>query len=97
MDDTKQEQATLEGQPTPPTQPKTTLEEQLEGMRADLKYYEEGARALRDRLPADLDPALRGEAIAQSMLAARHLEDARMRLGKVLQYGVQGGVSKYDR
>jgi len=38
----------------------------------------------------------RGEAIANVMLAYRHLEDARMRLGKVLQ-AADGGVSVYDR
>jgi hypothetical protein len=32
------------------------------------------------------------EAIAQATLALRHVEDARMRIGKVLQYAVQGGV-----
>jgi len=37
-----------------------------------------------------------GEAAAQAMLAVRHLEDARMRLGKVIQHAVQGGISKYD-
>lgn len=36
------------------------------------------------------------EMIAQSKLALRHIEDARMRLGKVLQYG-RDGVSIYDR
>ena len=30
------------------------------------------------------------------MLSYRHLEDARMRLGKVMQQ-IQGGVSKYDK
>lgn len=37
-----------------------------------------------------------GEAIANIMLAYRHLEDARMRLGKVIQ-AVDGGVSIYDK
>lgn len=36
-----------------------------------------------------------GEMKANIMLAYRHLEDARMRLGKVMQQ-IQGGVSKYD-
>lgn len=44
--------------------------------------------------PADgVDP---GEAKANIMLAYRHLEDARMRLGKAIQ-AVEGGVSIYDR
>lgn len=37
-----------------------------------------------------------GEAIAVTVLAYRHLEDARMRLGKTIQ-ALDGGVSKYDR
>lgn len=42
---------------------------------------------------AGFDPS---EAGAQAMLAVRHLEDARMRLGKVLQY-LRDGVSSYDK
>ena len=37
-----------------------------------------------------------GEMIANIMLAYRHLEDARMRLGKVLQ-AQDGGISVYDK
>jgi len=37
-----------------------------------------------------------GEMIANIMLAYRHLEDARMRLGKVLQ-AQDGGTSIYDK
>jgi hypothetical protein len=36
------------------------------------------------------------EAVANLMLAYRHLEDASMRLGKVLQ-ALDGGVSVYDK
>lgn len=36
------------------------------------------------------------ESIANLVLAKRHLEDASMRLGKVLQH-LDGGVSAYDR
>jgi hypothetical protein len=36
-----------------------------------------------------------GEAIANVMLAYRHLEDASMRLGKAIQ-ALDGGVSVYD-
>ena len=36
------------------------------------------------------------EAIANIMLAYRHLEDASMRLGKVIQ-ALDGGVSVYDK
>lgn len=38
----------------------------------------------------------RGEMIANIKLAYRHLEDARMRLGKVIQ-AYKGGVSIYDQ
>ena len=41
------------------------------------------------------DKELNGEAIANAVLAFRHLEDAAMRLGKVLQ-ALNGGVSQYD-
>lgn len=37
-----------------------------------------------------------GEVYANVMLAVRHLEDARMRLGKVLQHA-RDGVSIYDQ
>lgn len=37
-----------------------------------------------------------GEALANVMLAYRHLEDARMRLGKVIQ-ALEGGVSVFDK
>ena len=38
----------------------------------------------------------KGECIANSILAIRHLEDARMRLGKVIQYA-ETGVSNFDK
>lgn len=41
-------------------------------------------------------PRQHAEMKANLMLAVRHLEDARMRLGKVLQYA-RDGVSSYDR
>lgn len=36
------------------------------------------------------------EVSAHMMLAVRHLEDARMRLGKAVQYACGGGVSVYE-
>ncbi len=39
---------------------------------------------------------LDGEAVANATLAYRHVEDASMRLGKVLQ-AIDGGVSVYDK
>ena len=41
-------------------------------------------------------PGQHGEMMANIMLAYRHLEDARMRLGKVLQ-AWDDGVSVYDK
>lgn len=41
--------------------------------------------------------ALANEAASQAELAIRGVEDARMRVGKVMQYALQGGVSKYER
>lgn len=40
-------------------------------------------------------PGQHAEMKANTMLAYRHLEDARMRLGKVMQQ-IQGGTSIYD-
>jgi hypothetical protein len=37
-----------------------------------------------------------GEASANAMLAYRHLEDASMRLGKLIQ-AIDGGISVYDK
>lgn len=43
-----------------------------------------------------LDGADYGEMKANIMLVFRHLEDARMRLGKVIQ-AMRGGTSVYDK
>ena len=57
-------------------------------------------RARLKALAADVlsmkDGMVDGEAIANVMLAYRHLEDASMRLGKVIQ-ALDGGVSVYDK
>jgi hypothetical protein len=50
----------------------------------------------RADVPQDAPAADRGEMIANVMLAYRHLEDARMRLGKAIQ-AYDGGVSVYDK
>jgi hypothetical protein len=42
------------------------------------------------------DSTFNGEAIANVMLAYRHLEDASMRLGKAIQ-AMDGGTSVYDK
>jgi hypothetical protein len=58
-------------------------------IRAQLKPLAADVLAMRDGLT---EP----EAIANVMLAYRHLEDASMRLGKVIQ-ALDNGVSVYDR
>ena len=57
--------------------------------RERIRYVAESVLAMRGGLDV-------GEAIANVMLAYRHLEDASMRLGKVIQ-ALDGGVSVYDK
>lgn len=74
------------------------LKEICDGLRKELLVIETTVRALKNRddfKGPDAFPGQHGEMIAQSMLAVRHLEDARMRLGKVLQYA-RDGVSILD-
>jgi hypothetical protein len=86
---------------TKPMPPKT-LEECLTDMRRRLKELEMEARSIVkcDDLNPDHRPqTFEGqcnEQKAQAMLAVRHIEDARMRLGKVIQYNGDG-VSCYDK
>jgi hypothetical protein len=62
---------------------------------ADIKVLKDDIRAMAQRgnLPANADT---DEMIANAMLAFRHAEDARMRLGKVIQ-ALEGGVSIFDK
>jgi hypothetical protein len=86
--------------PVPPTvDPRAvSLYEEANAARAGIK---ETARTV-NRLRLDAvqltaaGAAVDSEAIANAMLAYRHLEDASMRLGKVLQ-ALDGGVSVYDK
>ncbi len=80
-----------------------TIEEATTRLRARLLEIERAVRSLGDHPhlkavtgKAQAYPGQHGEMIAQSKLALRAVEDARMRLGKVLQYG-RDGVSIYDR
>lgn len=79
--------------------PEATLRAQVSEERENLKLSEVWVRKLKDseafKMP-DTFPGQRGEMIAQSMLAVRAIEEARMRLGKVLQYAGDG-VSIYDK
>jgi hypothetical protein len=88
MEDSKPEfinsQATI-----PPTAP--TLEDVCNRWRKELLDTEHYVRGLVTQAKVS------GEAAAQAMLAVRHLEDARMRLGKVIQHTSGGGVSRFDK
>jgi hypothetical protein len=66
-------------------------------LRAECLALEKKVRALPEHpdFVADTNDNF-GEMQAQKMLAVRHLEDARMRLGKVIQYA-EGGVSILDK
>lgn len=79
--------------------------------RTELKGYEDSCRMLSSRLHNLSVGSLHGlsvgaeglndtynihEAKSQMNLAYRHLEDARMRLGKVIQYGENQGKSCCD-
>jgi exonuclease VII small subunit len=67
--------------------------------RKECKELEEKVRALREFEDFKHDqayPYQHSEMLANIMLAVRHLEDARMRLGKVIQYS-GNGVSIYDK
>lgn len=64
---------------------------QIEGLIIHLKVHPE----LRADEPAK-EGVNYGEAVANIMLAYRHAEDARMRLGKVIQ-AMDGGTSVYDK
>lgn len=64
--------------------------QEVNNCRAVIKSVAEATLAIKSQ------PGLPPEAIANIMLAYRHLEDALMRLGKVLQ-ALDGGVSVYDK
>ncbi len=70
-----------------------TLEELCNDIRGALKEIEMKVRALAKSNDLNAEQTFEGqrsEQQAQAMLAVRHLEDARMRLGKVIQYNGNG-------
>lgn len=77
---------------TPKTVPEHLVStyEATNELRKHIKEVAKLAAALRQA------PFVTGEVAANSTLAYRHLEDASMRLGKVLQH-LDGGVSVYDK
>lgn len=66
-----------------------SLEDICNDMRKTALDLERQTRAI-------VNERLSGEPAAQAMLAVRHFEDARMRLGKVIQHTAGGGVSCWD-
>lgn len=75
------------------------IEEACNDLRDQCKEIEKAARGLVGHSVFSEEQAFanqHGEMKAQIMLAVRHLEDARMRLGKVCQYA-GAGVSIFDK
>lgn len=70
-----------------------TCEELTQEMRNQLQRLEDVGRQYIQDL---YEGKVHEEIIAQAILAMRHIEDARMRYGKVLQY-LWDGVSIYDQ
>ncbi len=68
------------------------LREKLRGIEIEIR----GIKEHSDMRDTDKYPGQHGEMIAQSMLSVRAVEEARMRLGKVLQYAGDG-KSIYDK
>lgn len=72
-----------------------------EEMRTFLKQAEEMARTYAEIVKGPFCVPMydKGEVIADAMLALRHIEDARMRYGKCIQYAdtTKNGESVYPR
>jgi len=76
-----------------------TWEECCNDLRAECKETEKKVRELMNADTFLNEQAFAGqhdEMKANVMLAVRHLEDARMRLGKAIQYAADG-VSCFDK
>ena len=75
------------------------LEEKCKHLRTVILNLDQNVLDLMSHDCYELSEEHRGqhsEMRANTMLAYRHLEDARMRLGKVMQQ-IQGGTSIYDK
>lgn len=67
---------------------------EAEAFREILKWVEERARDYVAKIKEyNLPIHDKGEVIADAMLALRHIEDARMRYGKCIQYATTGESS----
>lgn len=77
----------------------TTIKDQSNNLRADILKITTAVNALHQSGEFKNEQSSSGqhsEMHANITLAYRHLEDARMRLGKVIQ-AHDGGVSCYDK
>ena len=77
----------------------TDLENECESKRGEIRYIGAVVKGLINHPDFRSNQVFEGqhsEMKANLMLSFRHLEDARMRLGKVMQQ-IQGGVSKFDK
>jgi len=78
------------------------LEKRCEMLRGDIRDIGTVVKELmthntfKGQVSTELFIGQHAEMKANIMLSYRHLEDARMRLGKVMQQ-IQGGVSIFDR
>lgn len=75
------------------------MEESCEGLRDRIRDLSYEVKELKENGYFRFDetfPGQHGEMMANIMISYRHLEDARMRVGKVMQQ-LQGGVSIFDR
>ncbi len=75
------------------------FKESVSALRAETMLLERATRALMKHDVFNNHPPLpdeQGEMRANIMLAVRHLEDARMRMGKAIQWS-EGGTSIFDK
>ncbi len=69
----------------------TKLRKEIKGLASEVLLLKDESKNIVNHKVADT-----GEMIANVMLSYRHLEDAGMRLGKVIQ-AYDGRVSVYDK
>lgn len=72
------------------------IKPECDQLRQDLKALEDRVRELSLPVWERGVPGIHSEVYANKMLVIRHIEDARMRIGKMLQYA-RDGVSIYDK
>lgn len=74
--------------------------EACENLRAEIEHEAQSLKSLCDVVKSDKEDLAperdKPEMIANLMLSYRHLEDAKMRLGKAIQ-AYEGGISIFDK